>query len=155
MLMTLLNNTIVFNKCKKFVIDSLICTSKILIQRCKKIRSCNINTETLDLIKEKIIKSDIIFKIEIINEITKEIKEELDDKIFNESIKKCLIGLDEILENINDELMDIENSIEYHKTKYFYYWRSFNCKNTKNFDTMIEVLDKRYDLLCSFYKLRT
>ena len=64
-----------------------------------------------------------------------------------DSVKKALIGVNEILVKINDELNEIHNAINKHNGKYFSSWRSFDCKcNINQIKEYRDLLDKRYKM---------
>lgn len=88
---------------------------------------------------------DLDFTIGIIDELMKE----LSDKELNNSVKKAIIGVNEILEIIHKELDNIKLAIEYHKTKYFYNWRSLSYDH-QCFDQIKKhnnILKHRYQIL--------
>ncbi len=74
------------------------------------------------------------YTINVIEQLVREQeRKQLDtelDQTHNEmytSIKVALIGVHEILDTIHSELKPIKEAVDYHKTKYFYTHRSFEC----------------------------
>lgn len=87
---------------------------------------------------------DINSKLDIINSFVKEIEPET----HNDTIKKSLKYLHEILEKINLEIETIRKEIEEHKQKFFYYFRTPNYKNTlQKLKLHIKIFDDRFNLL--------
>ena len=87
---------------------------------------------------------DINSKLDIINSFVKEIEPET----HNDTIKKSLKYLHEILEKINLEIETIRKEIEEHKQKFFYYFRTPNYKNTlQKLKLNIKIFDDRFNLL--------
>lgn len=104
-------------------------------------------------IKNKLDRVDLEHTVSVIEEF---IKEQDETKELNNSVKKALIGVNEILNRIHDELIIIKEAVEYHNSKYFSRWRRFDC--SCNIETIIahkEILDKRYNMfveLMNIYK---
>jgi hypothetical protein len=93
---------------------------------------------------------DLEFTISIIDQLVKE----QDHKCLQDSIKKALIGVNDILLIINKELDDIKKAIEYHNTKYFNRWRSFSCQmNIYIIKQHNDILKKRYTILFDLLKI--
>jgi len=94
--------------------------------------------------------SDLEFTINIIEQLVKE----QDAKQINESVRKALVGVSEILELINQELSSVKKATEAHKTKYFKGWRSFcwdgNIENIKKHNM---ILRHRYGILFELLKI--
>ena len=63
-------------------------------------------------------------------------------------VSTSLNSLHEIVVKIHDELAKINNIIEEHKTKYFYYWRTpyYNIE-LQNIIIYKKILDDRFDIL--------
>lgn len=72
------------------------------------------------------------YTINVIEQLVREQEEkyksdnEINDDKYS-AIKVALIGVNEILDVIHSELKPLKNAVDYHKTKLFYTWRSFNC----------------------------
>jgi len=103
---------------------------------------------------EKIIKClkdiDLEFYITVISQLVNEYK----DIQVNSTIKKALLGVNDILEEINLELTIIKEAIEYHKTKYFSSWRKINCKcNINTIKKHKIILENRYKILVDLLKI--
>jgi hypothetical protein len=95
---------------------------------------------------------DLEHTVRVIGELIKE----YDDNQTNlsEPIKKALLGVNQILEKIDNELSIIREAIEYHETKYFNSWRSFNCKcNVETIKQHKNILDMRYNILINLLKI--
>ena len=93
---------------------------------------------------------DLEFTITILDQLVKE----QEGKILQESVKKALFGVSDILTNIHDELKVFHDSIGYHNTKYFSGWRSFSCMSSidviKQYN---EILRNRYNMLFELLKI--
>lgn len=98
-----------------------------------------------------IIKStDLEFTISIIEQVVKE----QENKTLPDSVKKALIGVNDILDMIHKELDNIKNAVEYHNTKYFNTWRSFSCDcNMETIKSHNELLNHRYSILIELIKI--
>lgn len=86
---------------------------------------------------------DLEFTINIIDQLVKE----QTGKELQDSVKKSLLGVNEILQKIHNELNSIKKSIELHNTKYLNYYRSFVC------DLNIDVLGKHNNILKHRYNI--
>lgn len=98
-------------------------------------------------ISNKIEHIDIINKIKIIEAF---ITECTSNNKFNnkESIKLSIDSIHTLILKINIELNQIKDECDYHKTKYFNYWRTPNCElNLSNVINYSEILDLRLNLL--------
>jgi len=83
-----------------------------------------------------------------INVIDKLVTEHDHTSDMKDSVKEALLGVTKILQKIHDELIVIKKAYEKHKNKYFYRWRSFQCKY--NIEIIVKhkhILDSRYDML--------
>ena len=97
-----------------------------------------------------LISTDLDFTIGIIEQIVRE----QEGKPLNESIKKALIGVNNILEAIHYELDSIKKAIENHKTKYFSSWRSFSWNGTiDSLKKHSDILKHRYSILFELLKI--
>ena len=95
---------------------------------------------------------DLEHTVKVIEEVVKEF--EGDQVNLKESIKKAILGVTQILEKIDSELQIIREAIEYHETKYFNNWRSFNCKcNIETIRKNKIILDRRYTILIDLLKV--
>jgi len=93
---------------------------------------------------------DLEFTVNILNQLVKE----QEGKHLNESIKKALIGVSEILDLINNELLVIKEAIKYHNMKYFNEWRNFAWSGDA--DIIIKynmILHNRYKMLFRLLKI--
>lgn len=85
--------------------------------------------------------------------VLRELVSECGQKLEYNSIRKALYGVNEILEQINEELNRIKEAYDYHKTKYLTSWRTFRydlttLKQHKN------ILDSRYTLLIDLLQIK-
>jgi hypothetical protein len=93
---------------------------------------------------------DLEFTINIIRQLVEEQK----DTRLNESIKKALIGVSNILDSIYEELNSVKKAIELHNSKYFNNWRSFEWSgNIENIKRHNIILTHRYTLLFELLKI--
>lgn len=103
--------------------------------------------DILNIIK----KVDLEFTVNIIEQLVKE----QEGKELSQSIKKALLGVNEILKHINTELDLIKQAIDYHHTKYFNYWRGFvwngNISTIQNYN---DILKNRYSILFELLKIK-
>ena len=104
----------------------------------------------VNIIKNKIIQMDLNSKLEIIHSLIKELNEEKLKEFQKISLKSIEILIDEI----NKELIDINQKINYHNSKYFSSWRSINLDNNINqLNDHNILLDKRLDNLIKLLNL--
>lgn len=97
--------------------------------------------------------TDLEFTINIIEELVKE----QNGKNLNDSIKKALFGVNEILELIHGELTSIKKAIDYHNSLYLNSWRSFYYDYSK-LDLMKQnekILKHRYQMFLDLLKIYT
>ena len=93
---------------------------------------------------------DLEFTVNIIGSVIKEYEE----KELSTSIKKVILGVNEVLESIHKELNVIKDAIEYHNSKYLKSWRSFSWNgNMDNIKKHNEVLKSRYQMLLDLLKI--
>ena len=93
---------------------------------------------------------DLNSKLEIIHSLIKELNEEKLKEFQKISLKSIEILIDEI----NKELIDINQKINYHNSKYFSSWRSINLDNNINqLNDHNILLDKRLDNLIKLLNL--
>ena len=86
--------------------------------------------------------------------VIEELVREQEGKETHTSVKKALLGVHEILEKIHDELKSVQKAVEYHDSKYFRNWRSFNC--SYSIETIKKhklLLDNRYKILIDLLKI--
>jgi len=103
-------------------------------------------------VKESIEYMDLDYKINVIKTVVKEIEARGN---ISDSVKLALMGINEVLDRINDELGTVQKAIEYHNSKYFCGYRSFNCScNIEQIIKHNEILDSRYRILLDLIKLR-
>lgn len=102
--------------------------------------------EILDSLKS----SDLEFTVNIIEQLVKE----LNDIHFSESIKKALIGVNQILDLIHMELDSVKKAIELHNNKYFNTLRSFYWNGSiENIRKHNIILKHRYTILFELLKI--
>lgn len=93
---------------------------------------------------------DIEYTVKVIEQLVIE----QDNKKTTDSIKIALIGVNEVLEQIHNELKMIQEAINKHLAKYFNYWRPFDCSYILD---MIrkhkELLDNRYKILINLLQI--
>jgi hypothetical protein len=80
--------------------------------------------------------------------VEKIIDEQNSSSDMKDSVKAAILGVNDILQDIHNELIVIKDAMDNHEKKYLQYWRSFNC--SCNIDTIKEhdnILYKRYELL--------
>lgn len=93
---------------------------------------------------------DLEFTIGIVEQVVNE----LDKQNINESIHKVIIGVNEILSLIHQELASVKLAIEDHNAKYFNGWRSFKWTgNLDNIKKHNEIFKHRYGLLFELVKI--
>jgi len=102
-------------------------------------------------INETLREIDLNFTIKVIEELVLEYdKKEIEQR----SIKKALLGVNEILTNIHEELSSIQIKVEEHGMKWFSNWRSLDCK--ESIDKIKRhklILDHRYRMLIDLLKI--
>jgi cellobiose-specific phosphotransferase system component IIB len=107
---------------------------------------------SLEYVKKELAKIDLVYTVEVIKEVVRE--QDIEGKEMKDSIKRALLGVNEILEKIHDELNTINESIKNHESKYFNGWRGFTCKY--NLRTIIKhknILDSRYKIFIDLLKV--
>jgi len=96
-------------------------------------------------------KIDLEFTVNIIEQLVKE----QEGKMLCDSIKKALLGVNEVLGWIHKELDSIKQAIEYHHTKYFNNWRIFVWNgNISIIQTYNDILKNRYSILFELLKIK-
>ena len=96
-------------------------------------------------VKSELESLDIYNSVCIIYELVAEQK--INDKLQN-STKRAIISVNDILSKIEDELNTIKNAMVKHEKKYFNKWRQFDCSiNIETIKKHEKVLFKRYKLL--------
>lgn len=96
-------------------------------------------------------KIDLEFTVGIIEELVKE----QEGKDLEDSVKKAMLGVNETLSLIHQELDSMKQAIEYHNTKYFSGWRSFSWTgNINNIKDHNEILKNRYTILFDLLKIK-
>jgi hypothetical protein len=110
----------------------------------------NKNNYNLTTIKQDIINLDLEFIISVISQLIKE--QTLNNS--KESIKHALIGVNNILLEINRELLIIKESIDYHYKKYFSSMRSLDCNISMNLLKQHKlILSSRYKILSNLLQI--
>ena len=103
-----------------------------------------------DVVKE-LKKIDLEFTVSVLQKFVEENKE----KEYDDSIKEALLKINDILQVICSQLNDIKESIDNHEAKYFYKWRSLDCKsNIQAIKNNKKILDNRYQILMDFLKVK-
>lgn len=93
---------------------------------------------------------DLEFTVNVIESVINDYKE----KELSDSLKKIILGVNEILELIHKELNAIKDAIEYHNSKYLNGWRSFSWNgNMDNIKKQNQVLKNRYQMLLDLLKI--
>jgi len=134
-------------------INSIICTVSLTSNSiCKTLdyisRSDNLYIKDFSTKLEEI---DLKFHVSIIEELVTELANK---NIKSPTIKKSIVGVNNILNKIHNELSNMEKNIEYHNSKYFNTWRSFECECTiDNLINYKNILDTRYNILVDLLKL--
>lgn len=101
--------------------------------------------------RDKFEKLDLEYTIGVIREL---IKEQENKDSMKQSVKKSIMGVDEIINDINLELEVIKKGMDEHQKKYFTNWRTFNCNsNISKICSLKYVLDKRYTMLVDLLKI--
>lgn len=140
--------------------------SMVTIKTCSTVKSIytyqNPNVSTL--IKELDIEQRMKLVQAVINSIDshskKIVKMKLDDmektQIFelvgadvdlsNDPIELCLLSLNEVIQDINNDLLAIDRKVGYHNTKWFSSWRTLNVKSLLDILSMhSKLLDLRFN----------
>jgi hypothetical protein len=92
---------------------------------------------------------DLDFKVGVLEELVKEQKGSAPV-----SVKKALMGVNDVLIKIDVELKTIKEAFEYHQTKYFNSWRTFDCScNVETIKRHSKLLDKRTQILTELLKI--
>jgi len=134
---------------KDIVLKTLSLTSSSVIGGISWITSSD--NPSFDKVKNQFEKMDLLHSVQVIENL---ILEQAYVDNLNTSVKKAIIGVNEILIKIDEELRIIQKEMEYHQTKYFKTWRSFNCSlNIKTIQKHHEILIKRYKLLMELLNL--
>ncbi|CAH6421835.1 Hypothetical protein KVN_LOCUS523 [uncultured virus] len=131
-----------------FIITTVTTTTNSIIGLLKHITA--IDQPRVREITESLNKIDLEYNIQVIEQLVIEQKE----KQLPLSLKMALFGVNEILEKIHLELKIIKDAIDYHSTKYFSKWRSFDCSlNIEFIKSNKLLLDNRYEKLMDFLTL--
>jgi hypothetical protein len=86
---------------------------------------------------------DLEFRIEVLDKLVKEQTENVPI-----SVKRALLGVNDILVKIEMELKTVKKSIENHNKKWFKSWRRFNCScNANTLKKHNKLLMKRSQIL--------
>lgn len=101
-------------------------------------------------VKNELDKIDLEFFVSVITELIKENQ----DKEYNIPIRNAMYGVNQILENIDNELRMIKEAMDEHDKKYMKSWRNFNCKcNIQEIKLQKKILVKRYRILINLLKI--
>lgn len=102
-------------------------------------------------INETLEKIDIEHKIKVLKSLINDLS---DNKKLPESIVYAIIGVQDTLELIHSELFALQDKVERHKKKWFYYWRSINAKMSLNkIERHIIVLSQRTEVLLNLLQI--
>ena len=94
---------------------------------------------------------DIHATLQVIDSLLEEVPENYND---NKSLHTCIHNVNEIIEKIKENLGKINNEVEYHKTKYFNYWRTPQYEtDVKKLKKLKPILDKRLKLFINVLKI--
>ena len=131
-----------------FIIKSLTLTTSGI---CSTIGNLvNRNEPYMETVVEQLVQLDLEHIATVIEELVKE----QEGKEAQTSVKKALVGVHVILDKIHNELTTIDNALDYHKTKYFNSWRSFDCScNIKTIKNHSRILEYRYKILINLLKI--
>ena len=125
--------------CFKFIAENIMFSIKSIHDTYSYLHSTDHNS-----IKESIEKLDIKDKIMIIESLLNEIKK----TPIKKSVKLSTNSVGHCIEDINESLKELKARIEYHNTKYFNSWRSFNSDDIiEKLKNKNKLLDNRLDLL--------
>lgn len=92
---------------------------------------------------------DMEFKISVLEELIKE-----QHGVAPISLKKALLGVSDVLVKIDAELKTIKQALDYHQTKYFKNWRSFDCScNIQTIKHHSRILDERLKVFTDLLKI--
>jgi len=92
---------------------------------------------------------DMEFKISVLEELIKE-----QHGVAPISLKKALLGVSDVLVKIDAELKTIKQALDYHQTKYFKNWRSFDCScNIQTIKHHSRILDERSKVFTDLLKI--
>jgi len=128
---------------KDVIIKTLTTTTNSIINLSKYM--LYINKPYFTDVKLELEKMDINNGVSIIHELVKE-QEKYEN--MNNSIKTSVLGVNDILIKIDNELQIIMDLMANHEKKYFKSFRTFNCDdNIKKIKCYDEILSKRYKLL--------
>lgn len=87
---------------------------------------------------------DIEFSVSVIENFIKEYEHEN----LSDAIKRAMLGVNESLEVINEQLISIKELIHEHNSKYFSSWRSIDCsENMSKIKDAKHILNSRYKIL--------
>ena len=113
------------------------------IERRLKLINAILNTSSMNNVK-----NDEYIKLKL-NDLEKtQIFEIVGSKVDleNDPIQLCLFYLYDIVQEINNNLLDINNKITYHNTKWFNTWRTLNINSLiENLKINSQILDSRFD----------
>ena len=100
-------------------------------------------------IQEVLTETDIQATLKTLDEFVKEI-----DEHNNKTLHIALENLNNVIEEIHTILNQIQSDCEYHKTKYFSYYRKLDLSNYCNtIKKKNKVLDKRFNLLIQIIQI--
>lgn len=104
----------------------------------------------LDDVKGFLETMDLEHKVNVVKELVREIS----GKDVKDSVKLALLGITEILDKINKELLIIKDATDYHNSKFFGNWRKFDCScNIETLEKHKKLLDARYSMLLDLVNL--
>lgn len=133
----------------EIILSTITKSSKIIINTLQSLfTEDNSNIKHINI---ELKKMDIEFFIKIINQIIIEQQNEnLNNNI--ESIKLLLLGIDELLTNISNELLLLYNLYQKYNNSYFNFWKSFHYDLT-NIQKNYKLLHKRYKIMIKILQI--
>ena len=130
---------IVGTLCFKFITENIIFSINSINNVYSYLNSTNHNS-----IKESLNELDIKEKTLIVESLLHELK----TKIIKKSVKYSMNSVGHTIEEINNLLNELKSRIEYHQTKYFCNYRSFDTDDIlQNLKNKNNILNNRLDLL--------
>ena len=129
-----------------FIIKTITTTTTSI---CNLIQYISERYATKDII-ETLKSIDIDYSVNIIEQLVAE--QEKDETPI--SVKMALVGVNEILDDIHVELNKIKETIDYHESKWFSKWRTFDCSNHVSLIKSYKIkLDRRYKKLIELLQI--
>ena len=79
---------------------------------------------------------------------------ELNETKLKEFHKIAIKSLDKLIKEIDQEIINLNKNISYHKTKYFNSWRSINVTNIEIIKNKNILLNKKFDDLINLLTVK-